>query len=879
MKTNRSFAATLLVTTAILAPSNLLAQSAPPPPSVEEEIVITGRNIPNEKRITSEISNILDAESFRITGDSDMAAALNRVTGISSDGGFVVVRGLSDRYSQVLVNGVSMPSNQPLRRSVPLDIFPTGLVEGVLVQKTFSPQYPGDFGGGLVELRTLAVPEKEFINLSLSGTWNSATSFERGLTSESGYADWTGFDFDVRNLPEDFPANKTEFDALTPGQREIQAERLGNDWSILDRDVPLNGSGSVTYGNRLDVGSESSIGFIAALDYANGWRNKNGIKRSVTTGETVESNFAPEACSAAEDPAGCGYRETEQTIDLNALASLGFEIDASNVIKATSFLLRKTTRQAVIEQGDYLEGFVGQFNSNEWLEEQVWSNQLTGEHDIDLGGPDALLLEWRGAYSEAVRQLKDRREFTYAWDEQDEIWRFYRRANDNNDIYFGDLDDRTVELGADLTIPAQIAGRMVDFRLGGSYYNQERDSYTRRFQFVGPFSNDDLLEQVPEIIFGPVNVDPDGFRLNEVTNPADAFTAEIETFQYYGQFDMELSPVLRLAGGVRYEDFEQSANTFARNNIRCTDPRVRLNPPARCATQGGSGFAYEAGQQVPAGGQEDVWLPAATLTYEFLPDNQIRLGYSKTLNRPSLRELSTSAFRDPDTNELVSGNPLLQAAEIQNYDLRWEWYFSRSEFVTVGVFYKDITNPIEIVFNQVGSEFERQYINGDSAEVYGIEAELELGVPLADWLPWLGTRDFFVKVNGTYAQSEASVPEGASQLTEATHDLQGQSDWLGNLQFGWNDTVEGERFALLLNYTGERIESLGFAGQENTVETPPVMLDLVYGREFEMLGGQYEFKLEARNLLDETYTLAKGPVTTLEYDLGISVKAGVSISY
>ncbi|WP_119681659.1 TonB-dependent receptor domain-containing protein [Indioceanicola profundi] len=880
MTMTRTLVGALLASTAIIMPATGWAQqnTAPLPPQPVEEIVVTGRNIPNEKRATSEIANILDAESFRTTGDSNLSEALQRVTGISSDGGFVIVRGLNERYSQVLVNGVNMPSNQPLQRAVPLDIFPTGLISGVLVQKTWSPQFPGDFGGGLVELRTLAVPEEEFIDIGISGTWNSATTGERGLTFQKGEADWTGFDISGDfSLPDNFPENKAAFDALTPAEREVVAERLGNDWSILDRDVPLSGSGSLTYGNRFDVGSESSIGFIAAIDYDNGWQNKNGVRRGVTTGTNVEIDYSPEACAGEGDPDGCGYRETEQTIDLNGLASLGFEFDASNVVRATTFLLRKTTKQALIEQGDDIEGSIVQASSKEWLEEQTWSNQLTGEHDIDLGGPSPVVLEWRGAYSESLRELKDRREFEYFWDEQDRVWRFSNISNANNDIYFGDLDDITYEAGADLLIPTEISSLLVDFRIGAAYYRQERDSATRQFGFLGPFNNDELREQVPEVIFGPINVDPNGFRLTEKTSPSDAFTAEIENYQYYAQFDAQVLPTLRLAGGVRYEDFEQTATTFARSVIPCTDIRVRGTNPPRCAAGGST--AYLPDEQIDALVADDVWLPAATATWEFMPDHQLRVGFSQTLNRPSLRELSTSPFRDPDTNEPVSGNPLLRAAELNNYDARWEWYFSQQEFLTVGVFYKDIKNPIEIVFNQVGSEFERQFINGDKAEVYGVEAEIEIGLPVADWWSALGTREFFVRANATYANSEASVPEGVSQLTEPTHDLQGQSDFLGNIQLGWRDEVEGERFALLLNYTGERIESLGFAGQENTLEEPPLLLDAVYAREFEMLGGRYEVTLEARNLLNESYKLTKGPITTLEYDLGVTVQAGISISY
>lgn len=883
MTMTRTFVGALLASTVIFAPATIWAQNTPPlPPEPVEEIVVTGRNIPNEKRATSEISSVLDAESFRITGDSDIAGALVRVTGVSTDdGGVVIVRGLNERYSQVLVNGVSMPSTDPLQRVVSLDIFPTGLVEGVLVQKTWSPQYPGDFGGGLVELRTLAVPDNEFFAFGISGTYNTETTFQDGYVGESGEADWSGFDFGDRDIP-DLLRGGTQ--GLGEAQLELAGEDLRNAWSILRKEINPDYSMGASYGNSFDVGN-SRLGVIAAVDYGNGWKTREGIRRTVANvadGVEAFDDYSPAGCVDAPGLENCGFFNTERDLELNALASVALEIDPSNIVKATTFLLRQTTAEALIQQGfNGDDGAVFQRNLTDWVERQSWSNQLTGEHDVEIGAQSPLLAEWRVAYSEGTRDVKDRKRYLYRYDTALQRFLFDPRSTESNRIEFGGLYDETFEAGADLTIPFEAGNVLADLKLGASYITQDRTSELRRFGFLNaPRFNTDtaLRSQIPEVIYGRVNIDPNGFVIEERTDPSDAFQADFENTGYYAQLDAQLTPTVRVAGGVRYEDAEQTSLSFARGTIFCNQLPA-FAQPARCAT---GGTAFDRFDPIDIAISDDYWLPAGTVTWEFMPDHQIRGGFSQTINRPSLREISTSPFIDSDRDVEVEGNPFLVNAEIDNFDIRWEWYLSRDEFLTVGGFYKDIKNPIERSIIIRGNERPRSFINGDTAEVWGAEVEAEFGLPLNEMAPWLGTREFFVKANVTYTDSEVTIGEATalrSSLTDRTRELQGQSDWLGNVQFGFRDEVRGERLTLLFNYVGDRIDAVGTENRPNVIEESPKFLDLIYGREFAWGEGVVEWTFELRNLLDDDAVLTQGGIVIEQYDVGTSISTGISFRF
>ena len=858
----------LLASTVLLLPAEAFAQEdAAQPQDDIEEITVLGQFIPDEKRATSEISNVLDAEAFSLAGDGDVATGLQRLPGISLVGGkYVYVRGLGNRYSSTLLNNSGIPSPEPLRKVVPLDIFPTAIIESVLVQKTFSPEYPAEFGGGVVDLRTKAVPDEFILEFGISGQYNSEATGKTGLSYDGTGSEIFGFGGSRRNIPDEILQDVT-LASLTPEELEAAGEAIPNVWSI-DEEPLYPGAGlNFVIGDRYDVGSESAFGFFFALDYDVNTRNRVGARRTVTTsnsGPVIRTNFGPEVCELSqfdgEDVDGCGLRQTNIDVNLNGLLSLGYEFNADHSINYTGTVLRQSTKRALIEKGFFAQEEELRTRSTiDWIESQVWTNQLSGEHIVNLFGDSDTFqqteINWRANISRSDRDVPNRRSTVYDFNpdlDQDLIL----ARTDGNTTTYNALDEETKEFGLDFVQPAYIADFPVDFLGGFTYAEKDRSFGLVRYNYELPRGTPtELRALAPEIIFGPANIGPGQIELVEIFDASDFYTASFENIQAYLGADVELSPKARLAFGVRYEDSEQVVNTAER--IQPFDP-LRV-------TQVG-----------------EFWLPSATLTYEIVENMQLRLAFSQTINRPDLRELSTARFIDDDRNLTVQGNPELRIAEINNFDARFEWYFGTGESLTIGAFYKDFTRPIELSSRALGEGRLITYVNGESAELKGIEVEVEKILFLQDWFgwDWLGSREMFVKANGSYIDGETRTAEAdLGIVTNAVRPFQGQSEWLANLQVGWRDYDRGENLAVVLNYTGRRLALIGVFEAPDEFETPPLLLNVAYSKEFEVGGSILELSLEAENLLGDEIEFTQQGVITEGYELGRTVSVGLSFKY
>lgn len=859
--------ALLLTSTVLLAPAGASAQVQIVPPQIDvEEITVVGRYIPDEKRATSEIANVLDAEAFSLAGDGDIGTALQRLPGLSLVGGkYVYVRGLGERYSSTLLNNSGVPSPEPLRKVVPLDIFPTSIIESVLVQKTFSPEYPAEFGGGIIDLRTKAVPDDFVLEVGISGQYNSEATGKTGLGYDGSGSEIFGFGGSLRDIPDEILQDVT-LESLTEEERAAAGRALPNIWSI-DEEPLYPGAGlNFVVGNRWDVGTESAFGFFAAFDYDVNTRNRVGVRRIVVTsdaGPVIRSNFAPEVCETGEfenvDIDGCGLRQTNLDVALNGLLSFGYEFNSNHSVSYTGAVLRQSTKRSLIEKGIFpLEEDIRTRSTIDWIESQVWTNQLSGEHFVNLFGESETFqqteINWRANISRSDRDVPLRRNTVYEFDVNLGTDLILARPDSNTTIYNA-LDEETREFGFDIVQPAYIADLPIDFIGGFTYADKDRSFGLVRYNFDIPRGVPrELRALAPEIIFGPANIGPGQIRLVEIFDASDFYSATFENVQGYLGADVELSEKARLAFGVRYEDSEQIVDTAE---------RITLEPLQ--ITQVG-----------------EFWLPSATFTYEIVENMQVRLAFSQTVNRPDMRELSTARFVDDERNLPVEGNPELQIAEIDNYDARFEWYFASGESLTVGAFYKKFTNPIEQSSRAFGEGRLLTYVNGESAELMGIEVEVEKILFFQDWFgwDWLGTREMFVKANGSYIDAETRTAEAdLGIVTNAVRPFQGQSEWLANLQIGWRDYDRGENLAVVLNYTGRRLALVGVFENPDEFETPPIMLNVAYSKEIPIGESLLELSLEANNLLGDEIRFSQNGVVTEGYELGRTFSLGLTYKF
>lgn len=877
MKTQNKLSAALLVGASALAAGAAHAQDLDIP---VDEIVVRGVNIPDEKRATSEISAVLDETSFDRTGDSDIAEALRRVTGISlSQGRFAIVRGLNERYSSVTINGSPLPSPEPLRRVVPLDIVPTSILSGSLVQKTYSPQFSAEFGGGLIELRTKSIPDESFFEIGGSIGADLVTTARNGLIHDGGKRDWLGFDDGVRNTPPLlFGAG-----AIPPSIQDQVDVSIESDKTLLalENVIPPNWGIDTAFGSRFDLSESVSVGGTIALGYSNDWQTKDGRREQ---GFRQSATVFDVDASQAYD-----FLSTTNTIEANGFGAFGVELGDNHEITSTNFMLRSTskdTRQSVGRDGNDPTGAEFLRTNLEFFERQVWQTQLAGDHVFPTLGD--LSVKWRGAYGEAFRDAPYQREYTYVRDLNVADAPFLFDATGQvgstpHTLTFSKVEDKNIDAGIDIVAPLIIGGTEVDLRAGYAYTDKDRETLTRNYEYASRVPVPQIiLGSRADQLFGPSVTGTPIFDLTFVGAAIDldnSFSA-LKVHGAYAGADIQLGDYVRLAVGGRYEDAEQVTNAFS-----------TLTPS-------------NVTQTVIA---EDYLLPATTITWNPIDDVQVRGGFSKTITRPQFRELTPAIFLDDETDLAYRGNPFLRNTEIDNYDARAEYYFGRGRFMTLGAFYKKIDGPIEEAIDRDLGGFEFvSYINAPEAELYGFEFEFENTWAAADLVDWgfLSSKDIVFKTNYTYSKSEVSnqgdvstsainpqtriveeqVLPGAS-VFEDGRALQGQSKHLFNLQIGVEDVEHESKATILVNWASSRIRQVELVLGANdivprVIEEPPLTLDFVWSRRFANIGGLWEVGLEVRNILGDDYeatqTFPDGSVSQYDvYPLGRKLSASL----
>jgi outer membrane receptor protein involved in Fe transport len=814
-----------------------------------DEIVVRGVFVPDEKRATSEISNVLDAEDFARTGDSDIASALRRVSGLAiAEGKFAIVRGLNERYSSTTLNGVTLPSPEPLRRAAPLDLFPTSILSGTLVQKTFSPQFSAEFGGGLIELRSVSIPDEDFLELGIGFSANTETTLRDGLFHEGSDTDVLGFDDGLRDFPDEF-AGLSGNDLRSLSREE--SDRLGialtapETLLITRDDVPGNGGGSLTAGKVFRDDGDVRIGSTIYVGYDNEWQN-----RDITQNRPFQAD-AGLIIDGADQDFDADINETRQNIAFNALATTGVEWGAGDhSVAATAFILRDTLKRSLIgtvEIPDVISDPLRQENT-QFIERDVWQAQLIGEHLFPQIGD--LEAAWRVAYGEGERDFYNRQ--TTFRNDDGEFSFFGRNAVGFNEAGFSDLLDQNLYAGLDLVLPLNLTDRPIELMFGGSYVDNTRDVRNLDFRFSGTLG-EELATSRADLIFseasflattGGVNV-----ALNQGALFPDLSEASLEVYGAYLMADAELTDYLRVSAGVRYEDGNEASQV----------------------QQTGSDIGALAAAPI----EEEYLLPAVTATWNPFGNFQFRAGFSQTIVRPQFRELAFASFVDPETNISFSGNPFLQNSEVDNFDVRAEWYFGQGQSLTLGAFFKDIENPIEQY--KIGDDSgTSSFLNAPSAEIWGVEFEFERTFGLDQFLDTAfgQSHELVFKTNYTYTDSEVGadgefiaaprniadlrrgpVPLAAEGFIVEGRPLQGQSDHLFNLQIGLENVDTGTTATLLTNYASERI----FLAPEPTFggDLPPVLerpgttVDFVVSQNLELGGSDYTLGIELQNLTNE----------------------------
>lgn len=841
------------------------------------EIIVRGKYIPNPIRATSEVVSVLGEAEIARAADGDIAGSLQRVTGLSVVGGrFVFVRGLGERYSLALLNGLPLPSPEPLRRVVPLDLFPTSVIASTVVQKSYSVNYPGEFGGGVINLTTKATPDEPFLKIGFGVSGDSETTGKLGYTYDGSDTDIIGYDDGLRDIPsglanalaQNIPISTgTDFTSI---QLQEFAASLNNAETNLiqrNRDIPANFSADITGGTSFDVGG-ALVGIVATAGFDNSWRTRGGIQQ--TSQGIVNIDGEP----GLRPDQNFNFVTTENRIVVNGLLGLSAEI-GEHKLRFTNLYIHDTSKEASIKAGiDAInvdeETLLNQGRTS-WFERQLFTTQFVGEFKFDQ-----ISLDVRGSWANSKRDAPYQRTYSYAFDDivANDFVNDLTSPGESARVQFSDLNDDVYGAGVDLGYETDI-GVPVNFTFGYSYYLNDRQAQRRDFRFVPVNGLPNPIEQERiDFLLSDFNIFTHEIELREVAaqTSVPAYEAQLEIHGGYGQFDAELAEGLRLNVGVRYEDAKQSVVPIL--------------------LQGGS--------TLPATGiSNDYWLPAGTLTWNFAEDMQLRFAASKTVARPQFRELAPQQFLDLDTDRTFIGNPLLTDSELLNFEGRYEYYIGRDERVTLAGFYKKIDNPIEnVAFVQGGGTLFTGFSNAPTATLYGAEVELVKYFPLYDiGGSFFEDRRLMLAANYTYTKSDIKVAAGdqainpvtlmpteASNLFNDGDRLTGQSTHVANLQFGL-EREDGplSQQTVLVTYNSPRVTARGPQDQPDLIERTGWKLDFILREEMNIAGQDFELKFEARNILGTDYkesqTLGATEILNNAYDIGTRFSMSIGLNF
>ena len=775
----------------------------------------------SEQRTAESLVSAISAEQISRSPDGDAAAAVKRVSGITvQDGKYVSVRGLGERYTTSSLNGTRIPSPEPERKIVPLDLFPTGLLQAISTSKTFTPDQPGDFSGGNVDIRTPSFPTRTTWSLSLSSGWSAESTGRELFRAPSDGREWLASATGPRSLP-DAAANYSGA-ASRGGEVNRVVNSFRRAWSVKEEQgrLPLSLGGSVG-GSTPFFGQ--TLGYLGSLTYSSGEEARVGEARSrVGTGETAIDAY--EGSSGTSSVLWGGIANAALLLGNHSQLHLNntYNRSADNTARRETGTDENTQATVRIDRLTYVERVVR-------------SNQLRGEHQLGMRHR----IDWSLNNSAVSRSEPDRSEFVTWLDPAVPVW-----FNDFEGAVrtFGSLDETSTEGAAryEFTFGSN-RGNPNRVRIGGSVRNTDRDTRSQGFRIQsfdwGP--TDPRWQLPPEAFFDGRNAGPDDaiFLLSRELS-GGAYDASDELRAAFVMAEANVLERLRLMGGARVESYALTVNT-----------------------------QNQLGQASVVERDYTDLLPAVTAIVGVTENQQLRLAASRTLARPEYRELAAITYREVLGGEQVIGNSQLERTLITNLDARWEWYPSPGEVLSVGLFAKRFDQPIEERYLARSGTNTRTFQNAASAENEGVELEASVGAGRVSAV----LEPLALFTNVTLMRSRVDTGDEA----DVERAMVGQAPYVVNTGLTWSPLDRAWSGTLLYNVVGERIVNARASGAtvSDVVEQPRHLLDLSLRLP---LRGSASGKLDLKNLLDAPVEVRQGSIVRNTYRTGRSLSLGVS---
>ena len=801
--------------------------------------------------------NSIDGVTFDLvqrTGDANVAAAMQRVVGVTvQDGKYVYVRGLGDRYSQTLLNGANLPSLDPSRNTIQMDIFPSNLIDNVVVYKNFTPDLPGSFTGGLIDVRTKDFPDRFTFNVSASLGYNTNASLRDDfLTDSRSSTDVWGYDNGLRDVPEIIG----EPGSFLPGRIDNRDFEVANriDEGINAFQVPLypvmdnsflDQNYQISLGNQFQLGEKASIGVIGSLSY------RNEYEYTDEGGNALFTISGPNDQSLGQGQRYNTVARTSHNILWGGMGRVSLKVGPANKVSFNYMHNQSGSSEARFLSGEDDSNTLERVESRStnYFERSLDVFQLNGEHKL---GP--LNIDWIASRAFTTQNQPDQRfisnfvddsdpeNFIYGFDQSEQLiaQRFFRR-----------LDDQSDDIKLNISHDFEIAGRKGQIKVGGAYTTKQRAYEQRVFDYGGD-QLDAMVDDIqwdgdPSTLFTPENSgvigvdsipqrDPETGRFirvaspqygiilfeNEVRATEDTYQGFEEVYAGYAMVDFPIINRLNIIAGARYE--------YSTQNLLAT---VREN-------------------QVVNREYRDL-LPAANLIYRMSADMNLRGGYARTLARPAFRELAEIVYIDFLGDFAEEGNPDLTRTLIDNFDIRWEWFNGIGKLISASAFVKRFQDPIFRVPDTIQQNPVFTYSNLNDGLVYGLEFEFKQNFDFIS--PAL--KDLYLNGNLSLIQSAVNLVEGELSTRRAnfpgladTRPMYSQSPYVVNAELLYNEPVSGLTGSLSFNIFGPRLIATGGNNSLDAYEQARGLLNFSLSKRF---GENFSVRFRANNLLNPEY--------------------------
>lgn len=763
---------------------------------VAQKLTNTEVSVISEIKAAQLVVSGISAAQITKTLDRTAAEVVKRVPGVTIFGDrFINIRGLNERYNTVQLNNTFAPSMETDVRSFSFDIIPAGQIDRILVFKSPAAELPGEFAGGVVKIFTKSIPENNFLTIDFSNSFREGTTGKVFNSPQHGSNYWTGFSNGYFDLPAGFPASKFDLSKKS-GEALAQVGRtLKNNWvadqSTANPDLRFSLSSGLKFNlGNVRVGNITAINYSSTKTIYNMLRNDFGYSAIQTSGKPdYIFNFNDQQFSTA--------------IRVGILHNWAFRLNDHHTIEIKN-LFNQLSNSQFVDRIGIDNGSNWDIQSFDQVYRGIYTGQLAGKHDFNDGNTK---LDWVLGYNSSYRDQPDYKRFRYTLDGSKKV--LYVPTGAAQTFNLGRtniiLTESSMSAGLNLAHKFVLAeGKELELKSGFFAESKKRQFDARNLGYVRANSSLFNIGSLPiDQIFAPTNINStNGVKLDEQTNPSDSYTASNNLFAAYIQGGYALGTKFNLVAGVRAENNSQKLNSF---DMTGKTPINYNNTVTNI-------------------------LPSFNLTYNFSAKSLLRLAYGQTINRPEFREVAPFAFYDFVNNRNISGNPSLKNATIQNFDFRYEQYPTPSEVYSIAAFYKQFTNPIEVVFAS-GSNPELNFANAASAYSLGLEAEIRKNLNALEPSSFLGKSSLVF--NGAYIVSKVKLGANSGANQSDNRPLQGQSPYILNASYNYNDTKNGLQVNLSYNIIGKRIYAVGNNYGYNYpdwYEMPRNIIDLTFSK-------------------------------------------------